>query len=40
MKKKLFRERWYGNIEATGENFGNKKVNEGETTTVKEKKPT
>lgn len=40
MKKKVFRERYYGDIEATGENFGKTKVNKEKTTVVEiEEKP-
>ena len=34
MKKKVFRERYYGDIEATGDNFGNKEVIKEEITKV------
>jgi len=40
MKKKVFREKYYGDIEHNGENFGNKEVKKEETTTIKvEEKP-
>jgi hypothetical protein len=37
MKKKVFRERYYGEIDTTGENHGNKKIIKDKTTKVKNK---